>query len=326
MEELNYVGVERRVFSTGVGNDLDLPLRVNMEKGLDEFSLPYTKTYGEVKADAEYNFKKSDKGNYFFNSMEVTANIGDEKFSQKFYVDNTYDPKLREQYPDLNANFTLKEAVNFLCGRFVMKLHVSRKIKDDTKEFSIANSTKVIEPAFLEIDLTDKDKYGNYLVKTFKGDHLDAFERKLNEMPLKNLQNPAQKAALMKSLRRGDPKIPVTFVADGKEYKRYIEFNARYKNFKVSDSYLSVKEKKEQEKELQQSVPEVKQDNAKEKQKGSKQTKPSSSAKVTGKPAAAKKQNIKTGKAASTASVPKKPAIKNGKPASKKRRGSKVGG
>lgn len=246
MKEENYVTVERRVFSTGVGNDLDLPLRINMEKGLDQFSLDWARDYGDVKADVKFNFSKSDKGNYFFNSMDVTIDKDGEKISQKFYIDNTYDPKLREQYPDLNLNFTVKEAVNLLCGRSVRKLHATRIIKDPTREFSIENSTKLVEPAWLVIDLTDKDKYGNHKIDAFKGDHNEVFEKKLDQMQLKKYQS----VDFRKSLRRGDPNIPVLFTVGDKDYKRYIEFKARYKNFKVEDSYLASKEKKGQEKEL----------------------------------------------------------------------------
>jgi|GEM_PF-2300055 len=305
MEELNYVSVERKVFSTGVGNELDLPLRINMEKGLDHFSLPYERYYGEVKAEANYNFNKSDKGNYFFNSMDVTIDKAGEVISQRFNIDNTFEPDLKKLYPDLNINFTLKEAVNYLLEQSLHKLHVSRVLKDPSLPFSMENSIRVVKPEWIMANLTDKDKYGNFKTHVFKGVN-DVFEQKLKEMPLKMVTDQIRKA-----LRRGDPKVPVIFVIEGKEYKRSIEFNARYRNFKIHDDQLAVDVKKAKDLSTQQTNG--------VKLKGTDTTAVSEPAKQRRSQATSKAVGAKTGMANKAAK-----ANSNGK--AKKGKATKVGG
>jgi hypothetical protein len=114
--------------------------------------------------------------------------LDEHRVSQTFYLNN-------------GRGVTAKEAFNLLEGRSVNKDLIS-------KEGQKYN-------AWMQLDFQNKDAAGAHKVKQFYPGYGFSLEKELAKMPLSELADPAQKAELEKSLKRGNLHAVTVETADG---------------------------------------------------------------------------------------------------------------
>jgi hypothetical protein len=219
MNEQNVKFLEDSLFYLGFGEKLNEPLEAAMQQGNPEFQLQLTHEYAvpgtgqqsespaKDKMDYELNFKRGkDSDMYFFNSYKAKlATPQNETREQLFYVNK-------------NKGVTAKEAYNLLSGRAVNK--------------NLVNKGGERYNAWLQLDFSGKDEHGNYLNKVYHENYDYKLEDALSRLPLKNQKDGSEN--LISSLKKGNLS-PVTFSEDGKDIKRYLAANPKYKSMDVYD-------------------------------------------------------------------------------------------
>lgn len=224
MNEKNLASLKKQVMYTGFGNLLDYQLEENMKKDLPNFQLNHKPEFGKDQAEATLNFRKSEQGNYFFNTYDLQLNKeGEAPMKQTFYV-NKPDQVVQkvegaeDKIEWVNSTITLKEAYNMMEGRAVLKDYVSQ---DNVKYANWAN-----------LDLKNADENGNYKIKRTPDFDLEA---KLAALPIKELATEESKNNLLDSLRKGN-RQSVTILSDGAEHKIAIEANPQFKTINRYES------------------------------------------------------------------------------------------
>lgn len=242
MNQKNFEYLRDQVKYTGFGEGLENDLKQKIEEGKPEFKLQHHTKYGDDSVTTTLNFSQSKQSDmYFFNSYQATLQKENnpEKMEQTFYVNK-------------GGTITLKEAYNLMQGRAVNKDLTS-------KEGQVYN-------AWLILDFKQTDKQGNYKLHPYHQNYEYDFEAALSKHPIRELENEQYKSNLMNSLKKGN-RQSVTFDIDGKDEKRYIEANPRFKTIKVYDSNMQpIDKRQKKEKESESQDQSVKQDSKKEKQ------------------------------------------------------------
>ncbi|MBN8879878.1 MAG: hypothetical protein J0I32_20205 [Sphingobacteriales bacterium] len=209
MKQENFDYLKNQLYYKGFKDSLENELKVSMEKGEKQFVLPHAQTFGKDLVNSTLLFNRSDKGYYFFDKFDVALKKENgEELKTGFYMDK-------------NSDYTLKEAYNLLNGRFVEK---EKQTKD-----------KEVYQAWDQLDLTSKDKNGNYPVKSYGERYGFELEKELNKLPIKTLQNPDDKELLIASLRRGNRQL-VAFELGNEQVDRYIEANVKMRRIDVYDT------------------------------------------------------------------------------------------
>ena len=230
MTNENYEYLKDQVKMTGFGESLDSQLKEKMQQGAPDFQLQHQIKHGEKEMNYILNFRKSKtQDNYFFNSYDANLNKDGKNVGNTFYTDQ---------------RITAKEAFNLLDGRSVEKKHNHlEKVTENGKEVfkPIKDSTY---NAWVKLDLNDADDKGNLKMQKFGEKWGFDLEKKLAELPIKQLQNAEDKTALLNSLKKGNVQS-VTFVQDGKTENRYVEANPKARSINVYDSSMKpVQDKK----------------------------------------------------------------------------------
>lgn len=185
-------------------------LEKNIIQQQPEFKLTQEKTHLKDNVEYTLHFRKSDTTDmYFFNRYEATLKNKDEAYNrtQSFQIRN-------------GNNVTAPEAFNLVAGRAV------------NKELFTINGDRY--EAWLKLDFSQKDKYGNNEVQQFHQRYGYDLDKALAKFPIKELENPEQKAALMANLKKGDMQA-VTMDVDGKPAKLYIDANPRFRTLNIRD-------------------------------------------------------------------------------------------
>lgn len=196
----------------GFGEGLNEKLTENVSQQKDQFQLKTVNEYGPDKANYVLDFKKSEQSDmYFFNKYTATIKSGEP------------DEKSQTFFPKKNSGITAKEAFNLLNGRSVNK--------------DLTNAEGQPYNAWLQIDWSQKDNYGNHKFKMIHQGYGYNLEKELQKHPIKELSEPATKERMMQSLERGNLH-QVTFVKGDKEEKMFIEANPQFKTLNLYDSSL----------------------------------------------------------------------------------------
>jgi hypothetical protein len=208
MIEKNYDYLKDQLKYTGFGESegLHKDLREKMQSGAADFVLFHKASFGKDETVASLQFKKgTESDNYFFNrySLMLRNEKSEEVGKQTFYLGSKED------------NVTLKEAYNLMKGRAVHK------------EMTPKEGEKFM--AWIQLDFKNQDPSGNYKVKQFHENYGYHLEAALSKNPIKELNSETEKAALIKSLKRGNRQM-VTLVEGSKESKAYIEASPQYKS------------------------------------------------------------------------------------------------
>lgn len=229
VDEKNVKYLENQLLNTGFGEIPRENLWQALEEGKDSFQLTLNKKYGEVAAHARLHFAKGKESDlYFFNKYELIVNApGKEAKQQTYYVQRPEEVKKESQDQNakkeyVNSTITLKEGFNML--------HEETFVRKD-----FLNEAKEKYTAFIHLDFTDRDKYNNYPIR--KKEDYDLNE-KLSQYPIKELGDPDEMKKITRSLERGNPRVPVTMVIDGKEEKMYVNIAPRHKSVDFYDSKM----------------------------------------------------------------------------------------
>jgi len=252
MTEQNYENLERQLFYTGFSEVSKEELKNQMATGKEEFQLLHQKEYGTDKVSAQLNIKLSEKGNYYFHSYDLSL--------QKQGEDNPLSRTFKINYGN---TYTLKEAYNMLDGRSVNKDFLPRQKKDENGVFQALekdeNGRLKTYNAWAYLDMTEKDKDGDFLVKKkFSYD----LEEAISKHPIKEMGFAQSKSEVLESLKKGNRQM-VTTQRDGREEKIYIEAAPRSGTLNVYDSNMK-KQLLSLEKKPEQSVSETKKQSKKE--------------------------------------------------------------
>lgn len=199
MNEENFNYLKDNLKYLGFEDKLNGPLSENMSQQAPEFQL-YSQVphYDEKAMDYTLHFKKSESSDrYFFNRYDATLSNGhaEEAQSQTFYINKGH-------------GVTAKEAFNLLEGRAVYK--------------TLQNKEGQKYNVWMQLDFENKDKHGNYQVKTFHDKYNFKLEKALDKYNIQELHDPEKKADLLKSMQKGNTQ-QVTAVVDGKEVKAFVE-------------------------------------------------------------------------------------------------------
>ena len=256
MNERNFNYLADQVKMTGFGEALRDGLKEQMTKGEADFQLAHQVKFGEKEMNYTLNFRKSTtQDNYFFNSYAATlSRPGEADIANTFYTDE---------------RITAKEAFNLLEDRSAeKKYNHHEKIVEDGKDVykPIKDSTYNV---WVKLDFNDADAKGNFKLRKFGERHGFDLEKKIDELPIRQLNNVDDRNELLASLRKGNIQS-VIFEKDDRKENRFIEANPRTREINVYDANMQRIEDKKLAKDLAVSKPE---DNAQAKEQKESQKK-----------------------------------------------------
>jgi hypothetical protein len=229
MNENNLAYNKNLLEKLGFGKTLHDPLEKFVIQQQPEIKLTMEASHFKDNVEYALHFRKSDSTDmYFFNRYEATLKSNAEAFNrtQSFQIRN-------------GNNITAQESFNLVSGRAV------------NKELFTANGDRY--EAWLKLDFSQKDKYGNYEVQQFHQNYGYDLNKALDKFPIKELADADQKAQLLASLKKGNMQ-QVTIEKDGNEVKMYVEANPRFRTLNIKDELgNTVKRDKVEKKDLSQS-------------------------------------------------------------------------
>ncbi|RNL88466.1 hypothetical protein ED312_08425 [Sinomicrobium pectinilyticum] len=182
----------------------DIPLDKQQLADRQKMTVPVSYEVGENKRMAfELQLKQGDKGQFYLEGYtaalhETGAGSGVKK--QYFQVD-------REN------NINTRQAYNLLSGRPVVQGNGENR-------------------HWMQLDFNDRDPHGNYRVKRFYPGYGFDLEKKLRELPLKELRTPEERRKLIKALHNGEQK-EVTLIQGYKQQRIILEANPRFKSLNL---------------------------------------------------------------------------------------------
>ena len=130
----------------------------------------------------------------------------------------TEEDKSQTFYVNKGHGVTAKEAFNLLEGRAVYK--------------TLENKEQQKYNVWMQLDFENKDERNNYKVNTFHDKYNYKLERALDKYNIVELNDPEKKAALMKSMQKGNTQ-QVTAVIDGKEVKAFVEASPEKRSINI---------------------------------------------------------------------------------------------
>jgi hypothetical protein len=211
MNEKNLEYLANQLKYTGFGESLQEKLKENISKQVPEFVLYHQAEFGKDSVAATLHFRKSPETDmYFFNRYNVLLKSEQhpDPIKQTFYMANKED------------NITFKEGYNLLSGRAVQK--------------TLTNKAGEKAEGWVQLDFKELDKQGNYKLQSFYPSYGYDLGKVLEQVPLKELERPDSKAALMESLQRGNRQA-VTIEVDGSSKRFFIEAAPQYKQLNWYD-------------------------------------------------------------------------------------------
>jgi hypothetical protein len=198
---MKYLGFEEKTAAV-----MDTKIR----QGIPEFQVTAQHDHFNNSVFHTLHFKKSAETDmYFFNKYDAKLSNGKPEGdkTQTFYIKN-------------GQGFTAKEAFNLLEGRAVYK--------------ELKNKEGQAYSAWSKLDL-DKDKNNNYPVRQYTSGWGYDLEKSVSRFPVKELGDEEQKAALLKSLQKGNQQ-QVTIDKDGKPEKFYFEAAPNLRTINIYDT------------------------------------------------------------------------------------------
>ncbi|HWV72873.1 MAG TPA: hypothetical protein VN040_14190 [Pseudosphingobacterium sp.] len=217
MSEKNEEMVQKQVFYTGFSEIHKDEVTEALKSEKNVAVLFHKQKINDDDVKATLYFRKSDKGNWFFNSYDlaIAGKNGAEDMKQSFRIryGNTY---------------SLKESYNMMQGRSVNKTFLPAVVTDNTKTKEEKEQAKPYL-AWAYMDFKETDKHGNYLIKKVFNHDL---EKVLSQYPIKELDNASIRSSIIDSLKKGNIQA-VTFVIGDKEERKYIQAAPRTPSLKV---------------------------------------------------------------------------------------------
>ncbi|WP_461791482.1 hypothetical protein [Pedobacter sp.] len=200
--------LEKMDFPVSVLDKLEKEINVKDQKS--DVNIAHEMTRGNDVVKYDLQFRKSDTSDmYFFNNYKATLDTGNAA------TDKSQDFRIRN-----GNNIGADEAFNLVAGRAVQK--------------SMVNGDGDNYLAWLKIDFSQKDNYGNNKVEQFHDRYGYNLEKALDRFPIAELAKPEEKADLVASLKAGNS-TAVTMVKDGKEAVLFIEANPRLRTINIKD-------------------------------------------------------------------------------------------
>lgn len=212
MKNLEYLN--KQVFYSGFGSELEEELGKKLEAGDKSFALDYRNTYGNDEVRAKLNFNKSAKSElYFFNSYDLTLKKGNGKeVGQRFFIGT-------------ENNITQKEAYNLLCGRAINKTWTKMEKVGEGDGVSY-QPTKEKYEAWLQLDFDNMDDHGNFKALRYHENYNFDLDKVLSEQQIKGIGNDADRQQLMDSLKKGNRQAVIQLDGDGSK-QIFIEANPK---------------------------------------------------------------------------------------------------
>lgn len=210
MNENNLEFLKNTVERMGFPVELGHKLAEQVKAERPEIKLSHEQNRGNETVQFDLNFRRSGATDmYFFNSYQATLKTGNKSYdaSQEFRIRS-------------GNNVGMDEAFNLVAGRAVQK--------------SMVNGDGDAYLAWLKIDFSQKDDYGNHKVEQFSDRYGYNLEKALDRFPIAELKNPEEKKELMESLKAGNS-MAVSFVKDGKESLLFVEANPRWRTINIKD-------------------------------------------------------------------------------------------
>ncbi len=198
--------LERLDFPAEVGNKL----AKEVETQKPDIKLSHEMNRGNETVHFDLNFRKSDTSDmYFFNNYQASLKTRNEAH------DKTQEFRIRN-----GNNVGADEAFNLVAGRAVQK--------------SMVNGDGDAYQAWLKVDFSQKDTYGNHKMEQFSDRYGYNLEKALDKFPIAELGRPEERKDLLESLKAGNS-TAVSFVNDGKEALLFVEANPRLRTINIKD-------------------------------------------------------------------------------------------
>jgi cell division inhibitor SulA len=214
MNEKNLSYLQDNLKYLGFGDKINEALQSQIKEAQPAFTISFHSEFNRQQMEARLHFKKSEQSDmYFFNKYDATL---------RHPTDQSLD-RQASFYINKGNGVTVKEAFNLLNGRAINKDFTS-------KEGQTYN-------AWMQLDLKHKDPNGQYSVKMYHERYGFDMEKVLSSLPIKELKDPEQKEAMLKSLQKGNVQS-VTFLNETGQEKRFIEAAPQYKTIHQYDEHL----------------------------------------------------------------------------------------
>jgi hypothetical protein len=200
-EEQNNQALHEQVQRIGFPN-LSNVIDQNVRQGYPEFSIPVSYYVNEKeRLNHELSFSKDESGKYQFEGYKTTLQneLKPNENRQQFF-------KMQE-----GNSVTATQAYNLLAGRAIQK-----------------------EGTWIQLDLNDKDSYGNHRIKEFHSGYGYNLQKAIEQLPIKELLNKAESDKLLDNLKQGNRQC-VTLTKNGNEHRFYIEANPQFKSVNIYD-------------------------------------------------------------------------------------------
>lgn len=211
MNTENVEYLKRDLLNLGFGDKVNTEMEKLIAARVPEFNLTTEQEYNGKKMDYTLHFKAGEQNEmYFFNRYDA---------SLKNEADPTKD-RMQTLYINKGHGVTAKEAFNLMEGRAVEKKLYTR----DNEPYQ----------AWLKLDFSQKDDRGNHKLLKFGEGYGYNLEKTLSEYPIKQLNDPEQKEALLRSLRKGNAQ-QVIIEKDGQSHKYYLVAEPQYKQVNIYD-------------------------------------------------------------------------------------------
>lgn len=191
--------LQRAGFS-GLSNKIEEHIRQEQP----QFAVPVSYYINDKeRLDHQLSFVKDQSGQYRFEGYKT--NLHDEAKPEE----------QREQFFSMRTGYNVNamEAYNLLAGRAIQK-----------------------EGTWMQLDMNDKDRNGNFRIKEFHSGYGYDLEKTLQQLPLKELLDKNDADNLRDVLRQGN-RQSVSFIKDGNEQRYYIEANPQFKSLNIYDEH-----------------------------------------------------------------------------------------
>lgn len=206
-ENLTYL--KDNVKYMGFGESLSSELEKNIRENKADFRLQYKAEINQKPFEATLHFRKSDNTDmYFFNSYQAgLERKNKETLEQTFYLNK-------------GKGITAKEAYNLLEGRSVHK--------------ELTNKTGEAYKAWVQLDLSNKDKNGNYEVKQYHENYGYDLKSAVSKFAVTEMDGAEKEKSLMQSLQKGNIQMVNMDSKEGPQ-KMFIEANPQFKTINLYD-------------------------------------------------------------------------------------------
>jgi hypothetical protein len=209
-ENLNFLHDSLKYLGFGESTLLNQQLEEQITKGVREFEL-YAEAFFDdfTKLEARLYYHQSDKSErYIFSKYDALLR----------YADNPDRNRAQTFFIYKGAGVTFKEAFNLLEGRAVFR--------------TLINADEQKYKAWTQLDFSEKDLHDNYKTKQYSAHYGYDLERVLDTYPIVELQQEDTRAALIRSLQRGNLQM-ITLNKPKKLEKMFIEANPMHKTINI---------------------------------------------------------------------------------------------